>query len=76
LAAGTDGVDGPTEAAGAYADGATRARGRARGLDARACLDANDSHTFFQAEGGLFVTGPTRTNAMDLALVRIEALAR
>lgn len=69
LAAGTDGRDGPTDAAGAYADGDTVARGRARGLDARRHLAENDSYPFFAAEGGLFRTGPTRTNVMDLALV-------
>ncbi len=71
LAAGTDGNDGPTDAAGAYADEGTLARSRRAGLDARAALAANDSHAFFRAEGGLFVTGPTRTNVMDLALVRV-----
>ncbi len=71
LAAGTDGNDGPTGAAGAYADEGTLARSRRAGLDARAALAANDSHAFFRAEGGLFVTGPTRTNVMDLALVRV-----
>jgi glycerate-2-kinase len=72
LAAGTDGSDGPTDAAGAYADEGTLARARRAGLDARAALAANDSHAFFRAEGGLFVTGPTRTNVMDLALVRVD----
>jgi glycerate-2-kinase len=73
LAAGTDGRDGPTDAAGAYADGGTLARARARGLDARAALANNDSHGFFCAEGGVFRTGPTRTNVMDLALLRAGA---
>jgi glycerate-2-kinase len=72
LAAGTDGSDGPTPAAGAFADGATVARGEALGLDARACLDDNDAHRFFAREGGAFVTGPTGTNVMDLVLVRVE----
>jgi glycerate-2-kinase len=71
LAAGTDGTDGPTDAAGAYADGGTVARGRARGVDARTALDANDSHGFFALEGGLLRTGPTRTNVMDLALLHV-----
>ena len=71
LAAGTDGTDGPTDAAGAYADGETVARGRARGVDARAALADNDAYRFFAAEGGLFRTGPTRTNVMDLALLEI-----
>jgi glycerate-2-kinase len=72
LAAGTDGTDGPTDAAGAYADGGTVERGRARGVDARAALERNDSYAFFSAEGGLLVTGPTRTNVMDLALLMVE----
>ncbi len=73
LAAGTDGTDGPTDAAGAYADGETVARGRARGVDAQAALADNDAYTFFAAEGGLFRTGPTGTNVMDLALLEIGA---
>lgn len=72
LAAGTDGTDGPTDAAGAYADGGTVQRGRALGLDARAALERNDSYPFFSAEGGLLVTGPTRTNVMDLVLTLVE----
>jgi len=69
LAAGTDGTDGPTEAAGAFADPGTASRGRERGVDPEQALARNDSHRFFDAEGGLFVTGPTRTNVMDLALL-------
>jgi glycerate-2-kinase len=72
LAAGTDGSDGPTAAAGAFADGATLARARRLGLDARAALARNDSGAFFEAEGGLFTTGPTLTNVMDLALLWIQ----
>ena len=72
LAAGTDGSDGPTDAAGAFADEATLARGRAAGLDAQAALAENDAYAFFAAEGGLFVTGPTHTNVMDLALLRVD----
>jgi glycerate-2-kinase len=75
LAAGTDGSDGPTEAAGAYADEGTAERGRRAGVDPEAALAENDSHSFFLAEGGLFVTGPTGTNVMDLALLRVEASA-
>ena len=45
---------------------------RARGVVATAALADNDSYGFFAAEGGLWVTGPTRTNVMDLALVRVE----
>jgi glycerate-2-kinase len=75
LAAGTDGSDGPTDAAGAFADGASVARGRARGRDPEADLAANDSYGFFDAEGGLLRIGPTRTNVMDLALVLVDAPA-
>ena len=73
LAAGTDGTDGPTDAAGAFADGETAARARALGFDARAALAAHASYDFFAAEGGLLRTGPTRTNVMDLVLMRLEA---
>ncbi len=69
LAAGTDGSDGPTEAAGAFADGETVGRGRAAGVLAEDALRANDAHGFFAREGGLFETGPTGTNALDLVLV-------
>ena len=72
LSAGTDGSDGPTEAAGAFADAATLARGGAAGVDAQAALARNDANGFFAAEGGAFATGPTGTNALDLALVLIE----
>jgi glycerate-2-kinase len=72
LAAGTDGTDGSTPAAGAFADAGTVERGRRRAADARAALADNDSHGFFAAEGGLFTTGPTGTNVMDLALVRVD----
>jgi glycerate-2-kinase len=76
LAAGTDGGDGPTDAAGAFADAGTVARGRAEGVSAEAALADNDSNGFFRAEGGLFVTGPTGTNVMDLALVVIDPASR
>ncbi len=63
---GTDGTDGPTDAAGAVADGTTMARAAALGLDARASLAGNDSYHFFEALGDLIVTGPTNTNVNDL----------
>ena len=66
LAAGTDGTDGPTEAAGAVADGASAARARARGLDPAARLADNDSNPVFDRLGDLVVTGPTNTNLLDL----------
>ena len=71
FSAGTDGTDGPTDAAGAVADGDTCARARALGLDPEAHLAANDAYPFFQALGDLIVTGPTLTNVMDLRLLLI-----
>jgi len=70
LAAGTDGVDGPTGAAGAFADGTTCARAAAMGLSAAASLENNDACPFFRALGDLVVTGPTGTNVADLAIGR------
>ncbi|MBF0487775.1 MAG: glycerate kinase [Nitrospirae bacterium] len=69
LSAGTDGTDGPTDAAGAIVDGATTTRGRAAGLDAREYLANNDSYTYFERAGGLFKPGPTGTNVMDIQLL-------
>ncbi len=62
----TDGVDGPTDAAGAVVTGDTITRARALGLDPRAHLDDNDAYSFFLALGDLVVTGPTGTNVNDL----------
>jgi glycerate-2-kinase len=63
---GTDGVDGPTDAAGAIVDPTTRARATDAGLDPAAFLTANDSHSFFDALGDLVRTGATGTNVGDL----------
>jgi glycerate 2-kinase len=62
----TDGVDGPTDAAGATVTGDTLARARALGLDPQKYLDDNDSYSFFSALGDLVTTGPTGTNVNDL----------
>ncbi|MBN2141511.1 MAG: DUF4147 domain-containing protein [Desulfovibrionaceae bacterium] len=70
---GTDGQDGPTDAAGAVVLPDTMRRARDLGLDPEASLADNDSHTFFKGLGGLLVTGPTRTNVMDVAAVLIDA---
>ena len=74
LAAGTDGSDGPTDAAGAFADGQTVGRGRERRLDASASLEENDSHRFFSSVGDLVITGPTNTNLLDLYLLLVGPL--
>ncbi|MBV9328617.1 MAG: glycerate kinase [Chloroflexi bacterium] len=66
---GTDGSDGPTDAAGAWVDGSTLAQAAASGLDARAALANNDSYTFFDGLGNLIRTGPTHTNVNDLYLL-------
>jgi glycerate 2-kinase len=69
LAAGTDGTDGPTDAAGAVVDAATLARGGQGESGARAALDDNDANTLLAASGDLIVSGPTNTNLLDLYLV-------
>ena len=63
---GTDGSDGPTDAAGAFVDGTTLDRAEALGLDAARFLANNDSYTFFDRLGDLIRTGPTNTNVNDL----------
>jgi glycerate-2-kinase len=68
LAAGTDGVDGPTDAAGGCVDGGTIHRARAAGVDAQAALAATDSHRLLAATGDLVVTGPTGTNVADVVV--------
>ncbi len=68
LVAGTDGVDGPTDAAGAFADPGTAARGRAASLDSVLALASHDSYGFFSALDDLFITGPTGTNVADLLI--------
>jgi hydroxypyruvate reductase len=66
---GTDGIDGPTDAAGAFVDSSTLARARALGLDAAASLTAHDAYPFFAALSDLIVTGPTHTNVGDLQIL-------
>jgi glycerate-2-kinase len=68
----TDGVDGPTDAAGAVASGSTLRRARQAGLDPRGSLERNDAYPFFDGLGDLIVTGPTGTNVMDLMLVIVR----
>jgi glycerate-2-kinase len=66
LSGGTDGEDGPTDAAGAVADATVLATAKSRGLAPPPFLAINDSYTFFDRVGGLLKTGPTHTNVMDL----------
>lgn len=68
---GTDGVDGPTDAAGALATGSTVERARTGGLEPRDHLARNDAYPLFDALGDLLVTGPTGTNVMDLQVVLV-----
>lgn len=68
LCGGTDGIDGPTEAAGAIADGSTCRRAEEVGLSAAHFLERNDAHSFFRAVGDRVVTGPTGTNVADVAI--------
>lgn len=69
LSGGTDGSDGPTEAAGAIVDGTTVKRARLLGLSPAAFLANNDSYHFFKALDDLVITGPTLTNVMDLQII-------
>ena len=68
LSVGTDGSDGPTDAAGAVMDSTTLKRATAMGLDPSGYLANNDSYHFFQALNDLIITGPTRTNVMDIRI--------
>jgi glycerate 2-kinase len=72
LSGGTDGTDGPTDAAGAIVDGETVARARSQGLDPLDHLRRNDSYPLFQSLGDLVITGPTRTNVMDVCITLVR----
>jgi glycerate 2-kinase len=72
LSGGTDGIDGPTKAAGAIADGTTVMRAEALGRSAAADLANNDSHRFFEALGDLITTCPTGTNVADVQLILVR----
>ncbi len=71
LSAGTDGTDGPTDAAGAIADGGTAARALEAGLNPGDFLARNDAYRFFDPLGDLIRTGPTKTNVMDVRLMLV-----
>ena len=71
LSAGTDGSDGPTDAAGAIADNTTLERAALKGLDPLEYLKNNDSYHFFEELDDLYKTGPTNTNVMDLRILLV-----
>jgi hydroxypyruvate reductase/glycerate 2-kinase len=71
LSAGTDGTDGPTDAAGAIVNGQTIKKAKTKSLDPLVYLEHNDSYVFFKNTGELFVTGSTGTNVMDIQIVLI-----
>jgi len=71
LSGGTDGTDGPTDAAGGIVDGRTCAEALKQSVDIRAMLRENDSYRFFEKMGGHLMTGPTLTNVMDIMLFLI-----
>lgn len=73
LSGGTDGEDGPTDAAGAVADQATLTRAAALGLNPAAYLQRHDAYAFFQATGDLLLTGLTQTNVMDVRVLLVGA---
>lgn len=73
LSAGTDGIDGHSDAAGAVIDASTRQRADKQGLSIDAYLARNDSNGFFKQTGDLIITGSTGTNVMDLAMLYIGA---
>jgi glycerate-2-kinase len=71
LAAGTDGEDGPTDAAGAFVNEEVVRAARERQLEPHEFLRRNDAYHFFTRAGGLFITGPTQTNVCDLRVVLV-----
>jgi glycerate-2-kinase len=72
LAAGTDGEDGPTDAAGAFVTPDIIRAAAAQNLNPRDFLARNDAYSFFEQGGGLFITGPTHTNVCDLRVVAVD----
>ena len=72
FSAGSDGTDGPTDAAGGYVDGDTLAALAAKGLSLHAVLKENDAYHALEAIGGLIITGPTGTNVNDVAVALVR----
>ena len=73
---GSDGTDGPTDAAGGYVDGDTMECLKTKGLDVFAALKDNDAYAALAAAGGLIVTGPTGTNVNDVAVALLDGEIR
>jgi hydroxypyruvate reductase len=71
VSGGTDGTDGPTDAAGAIADGETIKRANKQNISALAHLKNNDAYHFFKPLGDLIITGATGTNVADVAFVMV-----
>jgi hydroxypyruvate reductase len=69
---GTDGTDGPTDAAGAVVDGTTARLSREKGIDIHEYVKKNDSYHFHEKMGNLIITGPTNTNVMDVRIIIVE----
>jgi len=72
FSAGTDGTDGPTDAAGAYADWRMVEKARKLGLNPHSYLANNDAYHFFEKLNDLIITGPTKTNVMDIRLLVVK----
>lgn len=71
---GSDGTDGPTDAAGGYVDGETMDRLKEKGLDVFSVLQNNDAYTALEAAGGLIITGPTGTNVNDVTVALLDSV--
>ncbi len=72
LAGGTDGTDGPTDAAGAVTDSNTYWKASNQHMECEKYINDFDSYNFFKQVGGLIMTGPTNTNVMDLIIILLE----
>ncbi len=72
LSAGTDGNDGPTDAAGGMVDPLTLKRGEAAGISAEEFFNNNDSYNYLKKTGDLLMTGPTKTNVMDVRVILVR----
>lgn len=71
LSGGTDGTDGPTDAAGAVADGETVSRAQTLGMNPEDAIQRSDSYSFFASLDDLLLTGPTGTNVMDIYMLLV-----